>query len=108
MPVNQSFGIDHDLVSHRAEPIACLGVLVAVSHNPLAALLELHELVAQSLHRCHSVGSEHASLDVDTLDILVVLGLIHSLEHLVKSDGCHLASREESEDVILGALLHLS
>ena len=92
MPINHSFGINHDLIGNRAEPIACLSVLVAISHDPLAALLKFNELIAKGLHRSHTIRDEHTSLEINTLYILVVLGHLYCAKHLVKTQGCHLAS----------------
>ena len=106
MPVDKALGIDNHLVGHRAEPISRLGVLVAISYNPLAALLKLHQFIAQRLHRCRTIGCEHASLDIYTLDIVVGLCFVNSLSQIIKSQRAHLASCEETVDIVLRTFLH--
>ena len=108
MPIHNTLGIDNHLVGHRAEPISRLGVLVAISHNPLAALLKLHQFIAQCLHRCRTIGCEHAGLDIYTLDIVVGLSLVDGLCEFVKTKTAHLATSDETIKVILCALLHHS
>ena len=85
MPVQHAFGVDIHLVGHRCQIIGGLGITVAIGDNPLAAFLEFGEGTADGLQRGIGVGGEHAGLDVDALDVVVVLGFLDGTEHIVET-----------------------
>ena len=85
MPVQHAFGVDIHLVGHRCQIIGGLGITVAIGDNPLAAFLEFGEGAADGLQRGIGVGGEHAGLDVDALDVVVVLGFLDGTEHIVET-----------------------
>ena len=60
--VHHTFGIQEDTVSHTGYIIGCLHILVGVGHNPLTALLEVLQGVAQLLSRCRSIEGHSSTL----------------------------------------------
>ena len=75
VPVDDALRIDVHLVCHRCYVVGTLRVVVAVSHNPLAALAEVGEGVAYLLQR-GVVGHQCARFYVYAFYVVVSLGFL--------------------------------
>ena len=92
--VDITLGIQVHLVGHRNHVIVGLQILVGVGHDPLAARLEILQGVAQLLGGGWSVELRQSAFQVDTLDIVVVLGLADAGNEVVKAHGTHVIHAE--------------
>ena len=93
MPVDHSIRIQENLIGDTTYIIGRLLVRVSIGHNPLSALLEVEQCLADSMGRGWRVRREQSCLDVDTLDFFFVLGFLNGFQQVVQSDVvAHLAS----------------
>ena len=107
MPIDLAVRVQIDFIGHRAEVVSTLHVCIAVSHNPLARLLEIFERVADFL-QLRVVGGEHSSLDVNAFHLVVFLRFFDGGERFLQSEGIDAATCQHSEVVLTRLLLHLA
>ena len=85
VPVNHAVRVQENLVGDTTYIIGGLLVGVGIGHNPLAALLEVEQGLADGVRRSRSVRREQAGLDVNTLDFFFVLSFFNGFQQLVQS-----------------------
>ena len=107
MPVDAALRVDIQLVGCRRNIVRTLSVYITICHNPLAALLEVKQLVAQLLYLSH-ICRQGAALDVDTLDVFICLSLLDGAKRLFQPKIVECISSELAEDVLRSPLLHHS
>ena len=106
MPVDHAAGIDPNLVGHTGQIVSALQILVAIGHNPLAALLEIDQSLAQRLYRGWRIGTEHARFDVDTFDLVAFLGFANGIEDFIQTQGRASAVHERTDHVAIASFFH--
>ena len=92
--VDITLGVQVHLVGHGHHVVVGLHIHIGVGHDPLAARLEVLQGVAQLLGGGWSVELRQAAFQVDTLDIVVVLGLADAGNEVVKAHGTHVIHTE--------------
>ena len=76
MPCNAARRVHNDLVGHRGKIVHSLRVLITVGNHELTALLERSKLTTYLFKRS-CLGLHHSGLQIYTLDILILLGLLY-------------------------------
>ena len=83
--VNRALTVNKNLIGNGSHIIRSLSVIAGIAHNPLAALLEILQSVAQLLSCSRTIKSSTTTLDVYTFDILLVLSLTNAGYKIIQS-----------------------
>ena len=92
--IDHALAIEVDLVGNGSHVVAALQILVGIGHDPLAAFLEVLQRVAQLLGRSGRIEAGDAPLQVDTLDVVIILGLANAADKVVEPHDTHVAHIE--------------
>ena len=98
LEVNHTLCVQIDIVGHRGHVVAGLIILVGIGHNPLAALLEIFQSIAQLLGCSGCVEREGTALQIDTLDIVVIFCLTNAGNQVVKAHSTHVTHAQQGID----------
>ena len=104
VPVDESRGVDGNLVGHRADVVSLLRVLFAVSYYPFAALLEVGECLANGLARCGRVGVEESRFDIYSLNLFLLFGALYGIEDFVETVSLRHRTNHLREGVVVSPL----
>ena len=85
MPVDHTLRVEEQLVGNATDIIGGLRIAVTIGDNPLATLLEVEQSLTDGMCRGWCVSHESTCLEIDTFDVLVVLGLLDGCQNVVQS-----------------------
>ena len=94
--VNHTRFVDKQAISHRSYIITALHILVGKCNNPFTTLLKILQGVANLLSSSRRVKGGGTAFDVNTLDILVVFGLVNSADQIIESQTRHVCHSKQS------------
>ena len=85
--VHIALGVEQNRVGHGRQVVCRLAIRVAIGNHPLAALLELHQSLAQFL--CHTgIGCYCTAFQIDTKDLVVLGSLVQCQQGILKRQAC--------------------
>ena len=93
--VNGSLTIQINLIGNSSHIVAGLTVVAGIAHNPLSALLEVLQSIAQLLCGSRAVESGATAFDVYTLDVLFVLSLMDAGNQIIQSHRARIAHSKQ-------------
>ena len=94
--MNHALTIEVDLVGNGSHVVAALHILIGVGYNPLATFFEVLQRITQLLGCSWRVEAGDTAFQVDTLDIVIILGLADAADEIVETHGAHVAHIEQS------------
>ena len=85
LEVNHAGLVNKQAVSNRGYVVAGLQILVGIGDNPFATLLEILQGIANLLGCGGRVEDGGAALNIYTLDVFVILGLLDGGENVIQT-----------------------
>ena len=87
VPVNHTLRVQENLVGNTTEIIGALSITVAIGDNPLAALLEVEQGLANGMQRSRRICSEDTSFNIDALDVFIVFCFMDGIDDFVQAQA---------------------
>ena len=91
MQINSALAIQINLIGYSGYIIRSLGISIGIGYNPLTTGLEILEGIAQLLGCGGTIECGLTTLDIDTLDILIILCLADAGNQIVETHRASIA-----------------
>ena len=87
--IDHALTIEVDLVGNGSHVVAALHILIGVGYDPLATFLEVLQRITQLLGCSWRVEAGDTAFQVDSLNIVIILGLADTADEIVETHGTH-------------------
>ena len=87
--MNHALTIEVNLVGNGSHVVAALHILIGVGYDPLATFLEVLQRITQLLGCSWRVEAGDTAFQVDSLNIVIILGLADTADEIVETHGTH-------------------
>ena len=93
--VDCSLAVKINLISNGSYIVAGLTIVACIAHNPLSALLEVLQGVAQLLCRCRTVEAGTTAFNIYSFNVLFVLSLTNARNKIIQSHRARIAQSKQ-------------